>query len=150
MIESSATVPCHLENLQRLGYTVLEGVISPQEAQDIERRLDGLYADQLAEYGEGRLRELNEFEIHRGLLDADERFAQLVEHPRILEIVDHVLGPTAILNPQNASAAFPGSIHFQSRLHRDFAKDFVATRPLALNAFWIITDFTTETGATWI
>jgi ectoine hydroxylase-related dioxygenase (phytanoyl-CoA dioxygenase family) len=49
---------------------------------------------------------------------------------------------------QNASAAFPHVQHFQSAFHRDFAKDFTATKPLSLNAFWCIDDFTLETGAT--
>lgn len=139
----------HLENLTRLGYSLREAVLTPSEARDFRERLDRLYAEQVREFGEARLRELNEYEIHRGLL-ADAKFAELITHPTVLELVDAIVGPTAILNLQNASAASPGAVHFQSRFHRDFAKDFVATKCLALNAFWCMTDFTAENGATWV
>jgi len=144
------TVARHLENLKYRGHSLMPGVISRDEAADLCKRLDSLYDEQRREFGEQRLRELNEFEVHRGLMAADSIFATLVVHPMILEVVDAVVGPTAILNLQNASAASPGAIHFQSRLHRDFARDFVASKPLALNAFWCITDFTADAGATWL
>lgn len=140
----------HLENLALLGFSVIEGVIGRDEADGLRAKLDELYREQIREFGEARLRELNEFEIHRGLLLADAAFAELVTHPRVLELVDTIVGPTAILNLQNASAASPGAVHFQSLFHRDFAKDFVASKCLALNAFWCITDFTAENGATWV
>lgn len=144
------SVEHRVESLARLGYAVIEHVISPEQALEFCRRLDRLYAEQIEEFGEARLRELNEFEIHRGLLALDPTFSELVIHPTVIEIVDAIIGPTAILNLQNASAASPGAVHFQSRFHRDFAKDFAATKCLALNAFWCMTDFTADNGATWI
>jgi ectoine hydroxylase-related dioxygenase (phytanoyl-CoA dioxygenase family) len=140
----------NIENVARLGYTVIEGVLTSSEAQELCLRLGRLYAQQVEEFGETRLRELNDYEIHRGPLANDPAFADLVIHPIVLELVDTVLGSTAILHLQNASAVAPRAVHFQSRFHRDFAKDFLASKCLALNAFWCLTDFTAENGATWV
>ncbi len=138
----------HLENLAIKGYSIMPNVISASEAQNIGRKLTTLWEKQTAEFGKDRLMELGEYGTHRGLLVEDQVFRDMVMQPRVLEVVHAVLGKSAILNLQNASAAFPGLKHFQTSFHRDFAKDFVTTKPLSINAFWCITDFSVETGAT--
>ncbi len=145
---ASTELEQHLENLDIHGFTIMKNVISKEEASAIEAKLKVLWEKQEAEFGKQRLIELGEHGTHRGLLVEDPIFREMVMHPRILEVIHSILGKTAILNLQNASAAFPHTKHFQTAFHRDFAKDFVATKPLSVNAFWCITDFTTETGAT--
>lgn len=139
-----------LEELHLKGYSIAKEVISRARAADLAYRLDMIYEQQLAEYGEARLRQLKEFEVVRDLLLRDPIFSELVIEPRVLEVVDAVIGKTAILNLQNGSVAFPTSAHHQHAYHRDFAKDFVCSKLLSLNAFFCVTDFTTETGATWV
>lgn len=140
----------HLENLEILGYSVIKNVLSSEEAGNIADLLSKLYEKQDAEFGKERLKELNESEVHRGLLVEDEIFMQMASAPRILEIVHALIGESAILNLQNASCAKPGSKHYQSAWHRDFAKDFVTSKCLSMNAFWCINEFTTKNGATWL
>ncbi len=138
----------HVENLSIHGYSIMPNVLSATETSSIASKLSALWAKQEQEFGKERLLELGEYGTHRGLLAEDSVFRDLVMHPKVLEVVHSLIGSTAILNLQNASAAFPGLKHFQTSFHRDFAKDFVATKPLSINAFWCITDFTRETGAT--
>jgi ectoine hydroxylase-related dioxygenase (phytanoyl-CoA dioxygenase family) len=146
--ELRSSVDEHVENLRLVGYSVLKRAIPASAASKLAARLDELWAEQDAEFGRGRLEAMGERGTHRGLMAADKRFIDLALNPKVLAVVDAMVGPTAILNLQNASAAFPGVRHFQSAFHRDFAKDFVATKCLSVNAFWCVTDFTVENGAT--
>jgi ectoine hydroxylase-related dioxygenase (phytanoyl-CoA dioxygenase family) len=148
--ELTSEVDRHVENLQIQGFSVQESVLSPERCRDLTSRLDRLWEDQEREFGKERLKQLGEHGTHRGLLDADPVFSELVIEPRVLAVMDELLGNTCILNLQNASAAFPGVQHFQSAFHRDFAKAFIASKPLAINAFWCISEFRKENGATWI
>jgi len=138
----------HLENLEILGYSIMENVISSEEAAAFASKLEYLWQKQEEEFGKDRLLELGEYGTHRGLLGEDPAFADIVIHPKIFEVVSATVGNMSILYCENASAVFPGEKHYQTAWHRDFNKDFVATKTLAVNAFWCITDFTAENGAT--
>ena len=137
-----------LEEIRVQGYSVYEGLISANECGEIHEQLLTLWARQEAEFGRERLRELGEYETLRGLLVEDDRYVAMASHTQVLEVVEQVVGKTAILHLQNAIVAFPHVAHFQSAWHRDFAKDFTATKPLSVNAFWCIDDFTDASGAT--
>jgi len=146
----SMTMAPHLDALSVRGYTILEAVISPQECDELAVSIDRAFEREVRDFGEARLRQLNEHGMVRMPFVHDERFLPLIDHPRVLDLVDAIVGPTAILHLQNAVITFPNDQHWQSRFHRDFAKDFVATRVLSLNAFWLIDPFDATTGATWV
>lgn len=101
-------------------------------------------------YGVDRLKELNEIGIIRALIEKDDYFGNLILNPVIFGLVSKILGDTAIINLQNGIVVNPGIKHGQSHFHRDFAKDFVCSKPLSINALWAIDDFTTKTGGTWV
>lgn len=140
----------HIENLQIRGYSVIPAAISSEKTKEISSELVHLYAKQEQHFGKERLEQLNESEVHRGLLAEHQMFLEMAAAPLILEIVYKLIGPTAILNLQNASCASPGKKHYQSAWHRDFAKDFVPSKCLSMNAFWCISEFTAKNGATWV
>jgi Protein involved in biosynthesis of mitomycin antibiotics/polyketide fumonisin len=148
--QSSTEIDLHVENIERLGYSIMPNVLTGKELENIQKHLIELYKKQESEFGEGRLKELNESEIHRGLLVEDQRYIELASHSKVLEIVHRIIGDSAILNLQNASRARPDTKHYQSAWHRDFAKDFVASKCLSVNAFWCISPFGRENGATWV
>jgi ectoine hydroxylase-related dioxygenase (phytanoyl-CoA dioxygenase family) len=143
-------IETHLENIDRLGYTIVEDVISSKECEIISEKLDKIDEDQVKEFGIEKLVTLREKGIIRALIEKDEYFSNLILNPNIFEIVSAILGDTAILHLQNGIVVYPEVKHGQSHFHRDFAKDFVSSKPLSVNAFWIIDDFNSETGATWI
>lgn len=148
--QSKSAVDSHLENIDKLGYSIMEDALSASQCQEIQLLLKNLYVKQEKEFGLQRLKTLNESEIHRGLLVEDEIFVRLAADPKVLEVVKQILGSSAILNLQNASRARPDTVHYQSAWHRDFAKDFVPSKCLSVNAFWCITPFSKDNGATWL
>lgn len=137
-----------VEEIQVLGYSILEGVMSRAEAAETHDQLVVLWERQEQEFGRERLLELGEHGTHRGLLREDDRYLRMAANPAIMNVIHRLVGETAILNLQNASAAFPHVQHFQSAFHRDFAKDFIASKPLSVNAFWCIDDFNEKSGGT--
>ncbi len=146
----STEMETHLENLAIKGYSLIPDVLSPEACRDYSERLDSLNERQNAQFGEARLRQLNDYGVIRALLAGDDAFADLVTHPAVLPIVDQVVGPTAILHLQNGIVLESNLVHHQSKFHRDFAKDFVAEKVLSLNAFWMLDPFDEETGGTWL
>ena len=148
--EVTSDLDRHLENLDILGYSIMENVIDASEAKRISGLLSVAYAKQEAKFGLERLKQLNDNTAHRGLLAEDQAFRDMVINPKVWQVISATVGETSILNLQNASAALPGVKHYQSAMHKDFAKDFVVDKPLSVNAFWCISDFTAENGATWI
>lgn len=140
----------HLEKIAKNGFTIIENVLSDDECKNISDKLDIINEEEQNEFGKERLEKINEKGILRSLLLKDEKFADLIIHPKVYPIVSAIVGETAILHLQNAIVVFPQKKHGQSHFHRDFTKDFVSSKPLSLNALWMIDEFNAETGATWI
>jgi ectoine hydroxylase-related dioxygenase (phytanoyl-CoA dioxygenase family) len=140
----------HLENIDRLGYTIVEDVISYKECQIISSKLDKIDEDQIKEIDKDKLEAFKEKGIIRALIEKDDYFSNLILNPTIFEIVSAIIGNTAILHLQNGIVVHPEVKHGQSHFHRDFAKDFVSSKPLSINALWVIDDFNAQTGATWV
>lgn len=138
----------HLENLEIKGYTVMENVLSPEECQETSKRMDRLNQAQIERYGAERLHQLKDYGIVRDMHIQDAYFRELSIHPQVMQVVDKVVGSTAILHVQNGLLLEPNLTIYQTLYHRDFAKDFVCEKVLFLNAMFIIDEFTPETGST--
>ena len=149
-VKLNGKLDIHLENIERLGYTVVEDVISSAECKIIASKLDRIDDEQLRDYGIDRLKALNEIGIIRALIEKDDYFGNLILNQIVFGLVSKILGDTAIIHLQNGIVVNPEIKHGQSHFHRDFAKDFVCSRPLSVNVFWAIDDFTAETGGTWV
>jgi len=140
----------HMERLTLDGFTVVEEVLPREECGNLSVRLDMLNEKQTEQYGRERLEELNDYGVIRALVAQDETFLELAMHPQILDFVDRLVGATAILHLQNAIIVEPNKRHHQAAYHRDFAKDFVSDKVLALNAMFAIDEFSTMSGGTWV
>jgi ectoine hydroxylase-related dioxygenase (phytanoyl-CoA dioxygenase family) len=149
-MQSQTDFEFHLERLALDGFTVLENILSAQECTDLSQRLDKLNEAQIQQYGRARLEQLNDFGVVRAVLAQDEKFLQLPMHPLVLQFVEHLVGSTAILHLQNAIVLEPNKRHHQAAYHRDFAKDFICDKLLALNAMFAINEFSSTTGGTWV
>ena len=145
----STSLESALEKLRVQGYIVLRDVLSSDACADLAGRIDAALRRELDQFGEARLRELREFGQVRSPCAFDPVFLSLLLHPHVMPYIEATIEKTAILHLQNAIVTFPDDVHWQSRFHRDFAKDFVADRPLSMNAFFLIDDFDATTGATW-
>ncbi|MEM7031246.1 MAG: phytanoyl-CoA dioxygenase family protein [Chloroflexota bacterium] len=77
----------------------------------------------------------------------DPIFLQTLDHPRVLPIVEHVLGQSIILGSLNARIVRPGD--GEQGLHSDIREDLLnMSSPVMVNTVWLLDDFTTENGAT--
>jgi ectoine hydroxylase-related dioxygenase (phytanoyl-CoA dioxygenase family) len=143
-----------LNALRRDGVCIVEGMLADPllsearpamyRAQDAIRR----------EIGESKLVAAGELGVLRLMLKFEPLFYRLLEIPALLEIVDAMVSPTAILHLQNGFIlpSFPESAMpqvFQTRFHRDFPR--VLNGYLAsVNVLLAIDAFTRSNGATYV
>ena len=139
----------HVEEVSIRGYTVIEGVLTPDELSGWRERIDRVYARQEAEMGRETLASINELDAARAPLLYDPEFLRPASHTVVLEVVRRFLGDWFILNLQNAVINRPTGAHHQGAWHRDLPyQNFIISNPLAINALWVIDPFSAETGGT--
>ena len=133
------------EALRRDGYVVLERLIDREQLRAVR--------EELAPYLQGRLMGRNEFEglfserVYATLAKAPS-LAPLVEHPRVLGVVDEFLQPTYLLSAAIAILVHPGETP-QAFHTDDGAARIDRPRPmLGVSAIWALDDFTADNGAT--
>lgn len=142
-------VDCHAEELAIKGYTVLRGVLEEPALQTLRAAIDAVYAVQEREFGKQALMDIQELDACRAPLLYDFSFAAYVRHPRVLAVARKMLGDWFILNLQNAVISRPQQGHHQAAWHRDLPyQNFVISRALAVNALWVVDEFSDETGGT--
>jgi ectoine hydroxylase-related dioxygenase (phytanoyl-CoA dioxygenase family) len=135
----------HASTIRREGYLVLPGVLAAGQVAALRAAL--------APWLQGQLMGRNDFEGFQtervyALLAKDPALALLVEHPRLLAIVDRLLAPHYLLSAFLAIHVHPGETpqgwHFDDGGCR-------VPRPRAMygvSAIWALDDFTAENGAT--
>lgn len=149
VIDKQTELDLRLEELKHLGYSIVPNTIEPDFLEKIRTHLDEVYERQEAKFGKKKLSEINELDLARCLLADDDFFVILATYPMVLETVEKILGHFFILHLQNGIINRPKKEHHQSSWHRDLPyQDFVISKPLSINAFWCIDDFSTETGGT--
>ena len=135
-----------LERFQRDGFVILEGALSRDDLAALTRAL--------APYEQDRPMGRNAFEGQKSqrvysLAGKGEVFQQLVEHPRVMAIVDRVLMKNFLLSTVQSIRLHPGEV--EQAWHTDDAFYFMP-RPhpltLAVSVIWAIEDFTEDNGAT--
>jgi ectoine hydroxylase-related dioxygenase (phytanoyl-CoA dioxygenase family) len=135
----------HARTLLREGFVVLHDVLSSDEVAAMRAAL--------SPWLQGKLMGRNDFEGFKServyaLLAKDPALALLVEHPRLLAIVDRLLAPHYLLSAFLAIQVHPGETpqgwHFDDGGCR-------VPRPRAMcgvSAIWALDEFTPENGAT--
>src|SRR5262249_49586029 len=77
----------------------------------------------------------------------DPLFFPVIDHPRVLPILEHVLGKSLILGSLNARIVRPGD--GEQKIHGDIPGEMLnMAAPVMMNTVWMLDDFTTENGAT--
>lgn len=141
----------HLENIAIRGYTILENVISKEECNLISKKLDVLLDKQLQEYGEDRLRLANDLGTLRMPFADDDYFTKLILNESVLELINSILGKSAILQLQSAPVTEPKIEHDQAHWHEDFYyMKLVSDKVISMTALWAIDDFNEISGGTWV
>src|SRR4051794_6818685 len=116
-----------------LGYAIVEDVVD----NDLLRATrDALYRVQAAigeEIGEERVKRAGELGVLRVMLRYEDLFVRYLELPQVLEIMDAVLAPTAILHLQNGFVL--PSVEPESGNGRPFQQTFHMDFPRYLNGY---------------
>jgi ectoine hydroxylase-related dioxygenase (phytanoyl-CoA dioxygenase family) len=153
-VSSEAELELTLSSLHSLGYCVVPDVLPDAF---LSRTREAMYRARdkiVQEVGEARLAAAGERGVLRLMLKQDPLFFQFLEIPKLLSVVDRVVGETSILHLQNGlilpPEAGPGTPSlFQFTFHRDFPRllnGYVAS----VNAMFAIDEFTRDNGATMV
>ena len=132
--------------LDELGYLVLPGFVPPAMLAELRDRVETLWAQEGSEAG-------SEFRYEAGtrrlanLVDKGAVFAELVVMPKMLECIEHVVGPTCKLSSLNARSTNPQNAQSQP-WHCDVGAIADERGYWVCNSVWMLDDFTVENGAT--
>jgi ectoine hydroxylase-related dioxygenase (phytanoyl-CoA dioxygenase family) len=133
------------EAIRRDGYAIAADLLTPREVGEIKASL--------APWLQGRLMGRNDFEGFRServyaLLAKAPPVARIIEHPRVLDVLDRLLTPHYRLSACLAIQVHPGET--PQGWHADDSYVWVPRpRPMmGVSAIWAFDDFTEHNGAT--
>lgn len=146
---ASSPAAVRLEELRRQGFTVVEGLLSPERCADLAARLATVYQRQEQESGHARLSAIGELDLVRCPLAYDLEFLHLVQLRQVRAIAEALLGDFYVLHLQNGILNTPREEHHQGAWHRDLPyQEFESSAPLAISVLFALDPFTAENGAT--
>jgi ectoine hydroxylase-related dioxygenase (phytanoyl-CoA dioxygenase family) len=149
LVESLSARELHVEEVRLTGVTVVPSRLGPDEVEEAIERLEDVYSRQEEEMGREALEAMGELDTARCPLAEDRFFLELAADEEILGIVRALLGEWVVLLQQNGILNRSGSVHRQSAWHRDLAhQNYVSSKPLAISAFWCLSEFNADTGGT--
>jgi ectoine hydroxylase-related dioxygenase (phytanoyl-CoA dioxygenase family) len=140
----------HAEELRAAGFTVIDSGLAPHELVALRERLEAVYRTQVDELGgEAALARCKDLDVARCPLAYDETFIGVAANPRLVALMQRLLGDNIVLLQQNGLFNRPQAAHYQTNWHRDLSyQHWTSSEPLALNALLTLDDFTLENGAT--
>jgi len=136
-----------LQEIDEVGYTILEGVIEPDLVDALVYDLDRLEGELGAAPATNSFEGTKTVRIYN-LLAHGPDFARIPVHPAILPVVERVLDPGLLISSLSSIAIGPGET--AQPVHADdqvipLPKPHPAT---VCNTMWALTDFTEANGAT--
>lgn len=140
----------HVEELRRIGVTIIPGAFSRDEMEAARWGLHAIYAQQIEEIGgEQNLHLINDANIVRSPLAYDDAFVSVAKHPMALAVARACLGPKITLASQVGILNKPGAKNYVENWHRELQYQHLTTsRPLAVQTLLAVDDFTKDNGAT--
>ena len=149
--EASSSLDYHIENIRIKGYSIEENAIDDTTCNSFTNKLEEIYLMQESEFGRENLEKINELDIARMPFVYDSSFANFFTHPLALELASRIIGENFHLHLQNGIINRPQKEHHQTSWHRDLPyQDWTISKPLAFNAFYCLSDFNNENGATFV
>lgn len=139
-----------LTHLEEQGYVVLEGILTPAQADALRARSVALAQEEhtagAARYLDGKSQRV------WNLVNKDKLFAEVIQLPDILAMHEYLLGADCILSSFTVNLIGPGSP--AGGLHIDYPLSKLPTPfpafALCANSIYLLDDFTPENGATWV
>ncbi len=126
------------------GFTLIAGVLTQDEVaaiRQVNQRLLETCGDDLVFHGRAG---------HVTNLPArDPIYFDLIDHAKVLPLLEAAMGPDLILGSLNSRVVRPGE--GRQRLHSDVPPRLRKSGdPVMMNTVWMLDDFTLENGATWV
>jgi len=142
---AGTSIQADVDHLYQHGYVVIPDLLSLDQIGRIKA--------ELAPYLRGTLRGRNDFEGFEtervyALLAKAPVIAELVEHPRILPIVDRLLAPNYLLSANLAIQLYPGETRQPLHFDDGFYKIPRPRGAFGISTIWAIDAFTSNNGAT--
>ncbi|MGV0025275.1 phytanoyl-CoA dioxygenase family protein [Phormidesmis priestleyi] len=134
------------EIVQGKGYVLLPELFTPREISEARLQILQLAAEQPA----GRFLKAGERSRLYRLLDEAEIFEQMVEHPRVIEVVEAVLGNDMTLGGFSAHILYPGASNMGAHVDYPYftmTPPYPATPVMEVQVIWMMEDFTETNGA---
>lgn len=136
-----------LEEIKIRGFTILENVLDAETLAVTRDKMDALLERDIEKFGKEELLRIRELGTLRFMMAGDRHFLKLMALPRVLEVVEALLGPACVLHLQNGIVLLPTEHHQQAAYHQDYRR-WMNGFDLSFNAFFMIDDFTLENGGT--
>ena len=140
-------IDAHAARIRTDGFTLFENAVPPAQIAGLREALDAIERDHGRGYAKTTFEGLKTVRINN-LLTYDEAFWQVPLHADVLAVAERVLDKELLLSSFCSLTLGPGQE--AQPLHED-TQQIPLLRPhppLALNAIWALSDFTTENGAT--
>jgi ectoine hydroxylase-related dioxygenase (phytanoyl-CoA dioxygenase family) len=134
------------EDLDRLGYVMVEDVLDAETLAEVRRCVEQLYEEEGENAGSEFRKEPGARRL-ANLVDKGEIFERLVLNPKVVELVRYVLGPKMKLSSFNARSTDPFTEDAQP-LHCDAGAVADGQGFWVCNTIWLLDDFTAQNGAT--
>ncbi len=137
------TDPAAALHLEAHGYVILPSLLSAAEVEEVRSEL----APHLNQFGR------NPFEGHRtqrvyALLAKAPSIAPLVEHPKVLALIDRYLAPSYLLWGGLAINKHPGEVRQDYHVDDEAGAPPRPRPPQGVSTMWALDDFTDRNGAT--
>jgi hypothetical protein len=127
------------------GYLVSERLMDERLLDQVRWRVDELFAQEGAQAGAEFKQEPHSRRL-ANLVDKGEVFERVIETPRILDCMEHVLGPRFKLSSLNVRSADPDN-GWSQPLHADSGAVADERGYWVCNSVWMLDDFTADNGA---
>ena len=128
------------------GYLVLESLMDSSLLEQVRARVEQLFEQEGDQAGSEFKQEPHSRRL-ANLVDKGEIFERIIQTPRVLECMEHVLGPRYKLSSLNVRSADPDNGGAQP-LHVDSAAVADIQGYWVCNSVWMLDDFTEQNGAT--
>jgi hypothetical protein len=128
------------------GYLVLEGLMDPALLEQVRGQVEQLFELEGDRAGAEFKQEPHSRRL-ANLVDKGEIFEGIIETPRVLECMEHVLGLRFKLSSLNIRSADPDN-GWSQPLHADSGAVADAQGYWVCNSVWMLDDFTGQNGAT--
>src|SRR5204863_3940277 len=132
--------------LDDCGYFVMPGLMGRELLTEVRRRIDEIFSEEGDRAGSEFKQEPNARRL-ANLVDKGEVFERVILTPRVLECMEHVLGPDWKLSSLNVRVADPQGDCAQP-WHADSGAISDERGYWVCNSVWMLDDFTPENGAT--